>query len=966
MKIKLSQIIALLLASGILMSCTADKQAGTTTSSKKDEQPMGAITPGDADKHLVENEGVYTLYSPDGTLAISVDTKGEEYLTYNVTSYKNGSETEWVKSSQMGVSAENIKYFYAAQVESAKAEHIKNSFALNGNQRTVEGNCMQATLTLKGRSNGGSCTLELRAYDNGVAFRYNLPNVGKSVSNLKELTTYSLRTDLKECWYGAENQDYESVISSHSPVKKSDERITAPLTAVLKNNKGYISIMEGALTDSYPGVNLKAEGKATYSTTFYTTPKAGGKMTSAWRLINIADDLNGLVNNYNVYTVNEEPGELYSDTGWIQPGRSAWSWCMTHGAPTPEQMKQYTLNAAMLGYEYNIIDDGWPAWKNYKSELTQLGELGNELNVKQLLWGAITVGSDGYNKMPTKTQVNAYMKLLEDTGMKGAKVDFWWSEANTDTTALQIYILEEAAKREFVIDFHGCNKNSGLDVSYPNELSREGVRGLENIGAANTTNYGTYASWLNAQLYTRFLCGHADWTPATYNVMEIASLICIDSPLMVVASDPADILKSPALEFIKSIPTVWDRTVVLSDSEIGKYSVYAKENKGTWFVGGIASANISSAKVKLSEFLPDDGAYNAEIWIDKNGKMEVQNITVSSKDTIDIGKLSSGQGYAIRLSKLSLDKFGGMIGNVNVTAPSTATVKYTTDGSSPESSPSAKTVDGAIKLTESCILRVAIVSGDGKGHELSYRFNEIDPVHTFDYKLSYEDFLTTLSMTAQEGTKIHYTLDGTAPTESSPLYEKEIHFEESCTVKYLVLSQNARKDGSIDIRVRKPLTAPLTQIPLTNAKPISARTDWGNIHYDSSMAVDNGMSARKITLGGTDLNSGTSFDKGISANANASFVYEIPEGAKAFAALCGIDDCVYNNKTDGVKASARLIISFDGVTAYTSDIFRLGQYVTVNVQIPEGAKQMTITFSDAGDGITCDNVSLAAPGWVTE
>lgn len=971
---KRAQLIALLLAGGMLAGCstagTSDTSPAsstvtvtpsqTTASSDPDKQPVGAITPGEAKDHLVQEGGVYTLYSPDGTLAIEIDTA--EQMTYSVYRVRDGETTEWVRQSTLGVEAGRTTYYKDATVTSATATEVKVSYPLYGNQRTADGHCMEAVLSLT--RDDYSYSLEVRAYDNGVAFRYVLPGL-TSVTALSELTTYALRTDLDKCWYGVNNQDYEAVISSYSPTRSSDDIITAPLTAVVKKNGGYISIMEGALNESYPGVNLKAEGKSTYSTCFYTTPTlSAGDLTSGWRLINIADTLNDLVNNYNVYTVNEAADEtLFADTSWIEAGRSAWSWCTTHGAPTYELMMEYTVMAALLGYEYNIIDDGWPSWSNYKIKLTDLGIMGEELNVKQLLWGAITAGSSGYNKTPDERSVDTYLKLLSDTHMYGAKVDFWWSDANTNTTSLQQYILEQAARKQFVIDFHGCNKNTGFNVTYPNELSREGVRGLENIGSSNTTDYSTYATWLNAQLYTRFLCGHADWTPGTYNAMEIASLICIDSPLMVVASDPADILSSPAVEFIKSIPTVWDQTVVLSDSKIGEYSVYAKENNGTWFVGGIASASVNSAKVDLAEFLPD-GSYTAEIWVDGASGMEKTVVTVTNGEVINIGKLTSGKGFAIRLSKLSLSQYGGAVGTIAVTAPAGATVKYTVDGSDPMTSSTAVVAGETITVTESCRLQIAITDGDGKGTLLSYRFNEIDPVYTFQSSLEYADGKTSVHLSVADGAVIYYTLDGSTPTTASPLAGETVEITEACTLRYLIVSDTETKEGSLDVKVTKTLSAPAYDLALTDAAPTSSSIGWGSAHYDTSMSTDNGMSARKISLGGTNIDNGTKFDRGISSNAISTYTYAVPEGYTRFVGVVGIDDCVYNNAAACAEAKSTLSIAFNGTVVYVSEAFRMGEYVYFDVAIPTGATTMTITFGDGGNGVTCDNVSLAAPGWV--
>ena len=972
---KKSQLIALLLAGGMLAGCSTSggtdttpasttvtvTPSDTTTPTTPDKKPVGAIPPGEAKDHLVQNGSTYTLYSPDGTLAIEINTA--EQMSYSVYRVRDGETTEWVRQSTLGVEAGRKTYYKDATVASTAVNEVEVSYPLYGNQRTANGHCMEAKLSLT--QDDYSYSLEVRAYDNGVAFRYVLPEL-KSVTALSELTTYALRTDIEKSWYGVNNQDYESEITAHSPTRASNEIITAPLTAELKGDRGYIAIMEGALNSSYPGVNLKADGKSVYSTCFYTNPSVqAGDLTSGWRLINIADTLNDLVNNYNIYTVNEAPDStLFADTSWIEAGRSAWSWNMTHSAPTYEMMKEYTLNAALLGYEYNIIDDGWPAWTEYKERLTDLGTMGEELNVKQLLWSAITMGTSGYNKTPDKASIDKYFQLLSDTHMYGAKVDFWWSEANTKTTNFQQYILEEAAKRQMVIDFHGCNKNSGFNVTYPNELSREGVRGLENIGNSNTTNYNTYATWLNAQLYTRFLCGHADWTPGTYNTMEIASLICIDSPLMVVASDPKDILESPAVEFIKSIPTAWDKTVVLSDSRIGRYSVYAKESNGTWFVGGIASTSVKGAKVDLAEFLPD-GTYTAEVWVDGSKGMEKTVVTVSNGEVINIGNLTSGKGFAIRLSQLSLSQYGGALGTVTVTAPEGATVKYTTDGSDPMTSTTAIVCDGTITLTESCRLQVAITDGAGKGTLLSYQFNKIALKQIFTPRIEYLDGQTKVTLDpGDDSVKVYYTTDGSAPTTSSTEGKIAV-LDKACTLRYLVVAADEYFEGTLWVKIRTALKIPQSDLALTDAQPTTApQIGWGSAHYDESMAPDNGMSARKISLGGTDQSNGTKFDRGISSNAVSTYTYAVPAGYSRFVGVVGIDDCVYNNAAACGEAASTLVLSFDGTVVYTSTVFRMGEYVYFDVAIPEGATTLTITFAEGGNGVTCDNVSLAAPGWV--
>ena len=744
MKSRFLKAISLALTASLFVSCTPAGSNGDVSS----EEPEPIVN---AEEHLAEISGGYRIISPDKSLVMDLGTG--DVLCYSVSTVSENGTTQWIKPSNMGVTVGNFVYGNGAAVKSSSVEYIKENRTLMGNQDMVKVRCIESVFVFE--NDGKEFKLEVRLYNDGVAFRYLLPEAG-TATTLSEQTTYDLRDDVSECWYSVYtgalgSRDYETAPESHDPNEKQTRPVYAPMTAIVGDNQGYISIMEGDINSSYPGTTLSANGDGVFGTSFMATPQfpKDVELVTPWRLINIANDLNGIVNNYNIYSLSALPDEtVYADTSWIEGGRSTWSWVcegflkdnpykpgeiMWAGAPTEELMMQYIDIAAKLGFEYNIVDDGWPAWgSDWKEALKRIGIKGEENNVKQILWGAVTSGTTGYNKLQNEADVNEYIELLKYTHMYGGKIDFWWDESDTKTTNLQQYMLFEFAKAKMLVDFHGCNKNSGFNITYPNEINREGIHGGEYYQMPETktdyTKRKEYASLINGQLYTRFLCGHADWTPGTYNGMELASMVVIDSPLMVIASKPSDILNSPAVEFIKSMPTTWDKTRVLSDSRIGKYSVYAKEKDGVWFVGGLSSdeSNTIDAKVNLSEFLPE-GTYAVEVWYDEGATMKSKTLTVTNKDVIDIGSIGAGDGFAMRLSQMTLSQYGGEIkGDIIVTAPEGATVKFTVDGTDPMTSDTAKKVEnGKITLTSSCRMRVAITDGTGKGTAFSYQFNKL-------------------------------------------------------------------------------------------------------------------------------------------------------------------------------------------------------------------------------------------------
>jgi len=417
------------------------------------------------------------------------------------------------------------------------------------------------------------------------------------------------------------------------------------------------------------------------------------------------------------------------DFSWVTPGRAAWSWITgrTTDRVTPELMKTYTDYAAKLGLEYNIIDEGWVNWSSRDATLKKLVAQGDKYNVGQILWTGMKAG-EGYNTpVDSLGEIQSYLAYISSLGMAGAKVDFFVTEENLDM-GVNIYkdILAYAAKLKLVINFHGCNKPTGVDATYPNELNREAILGLESMPVDYTS---TQSQMFTTQPFTRNLAGHADFTPAAESAFHMAQLVLTDAPMQAIGSDPAVLLKSKALNMFKSVPTVWQQTVVLPSSKIGERAVYARKGSdASWYVGGINyDSDETELTVELADFL-GDGTYRLELWTDGKRGMECETKTVTAKDsiTVDFGEKS---GFIMRLDRVTLSQYGGEIKKespVTVTLADPATVvRYTLDGSEPtDKSPAVKSGE-ALPIDDTCILTLKIMNGADKGLTRQYRFNKM-------------------------------------------------------------------------------------------------------------------------------------------------------------------------------------------------------------------------------------------------
>jgi alpha-glucosidase len=214
-------------------------------------------------------------------------------------------------------------------------------------------------------------------------------------------------------------------------------------------------------------------------------------------------------------------------------------------------------------------------------------------------------------------------------------------------------LLAMAAKHQCVIDFHGANKPTGRLRTWPNDMLREAVRGMESSRFQERARHETILP------FTRYLAGPCDYTTMVFNqrradsswAHQIASLATFHSPMLTIAAHPQSVLDNPAVAVIKSIPPVWDETIVLPDSRIGELSVFARRKDSMWMLAVMAAGPARSIKVPLS-FL-GGGEYKAALVRDdmaNDAAVSVTNTTARSADTLTI-ELRSGGGFVGRFSK---------------------------------------------------------------------------------------------------------------------------------------------------------------------------------------------------------------------------------------------------------------------------------------------------------------------------
>jgi alpha-glucosidase len=488
-------------------------------------------------------------------------------------------------------------------------------YATRGWHTEAHNHSTDCTLPLFHSQLGLTYYVEFNVFDDGFAFLYIVPDDNDQITVNGESSSWKLPAG-SQVWLAERNNDWKlksyagwwiKTAVENLPTLSSQGPVQAPPLVVELPGGGYAALTEAFLSN-YSGMRLRAIGDRTIQADF-TEGEAGfavnGPFSTPWRVTLVSEDLNGLVNSDILTNLNPPPPkDFYPDLDFIRPGRSVWRW-WSSGTGTFEQEREYVDHAVALGFEYTLVDDGWEDWPEKWEKLRELCAYARERGIGVFVWKdykGIKGPAEGYRQM------REFLDGVQAAGSVGVKIDFMNAESK-DRIDFQMAALRETAQRRLMLLFHGCQKPSGESRTYPHEVTREAIRGLE----LNKMSEGPIYPGHNAALpFTRFLCGHGDYTPLGYSnpgpttyAHQLATVIVFTSPLQVIANDPAFILNEPsvrpALDVLKSIPSVWDETRVLAHSAIGEVAAFARRSGDDWFLGILNSEKpVTIGRIDLS------------------------------------------------------------------------------------------------------------------------------------------------------------------------------------------------------------------------------------------------------------------------------------------------------------------------------------------------------------------------------
>lgn len=600
--------------------------------------------------------------SPDGKVKFTIGPNAER-LVFTVAL----GETTVLDPSTIVMNVDGYDLSAGVVFDKVERYQIDETYPWHGVHSQAVNHCNGVRIALQHDLSFINYVLEVRVFNDGVAFRHVIPGDEDASRVPDEYTTFIIPAG-STVWSHDLGGHYEAAY------KKQDiagippgQWAGPPVTFQLPDGGGYGSITEANLAN-YSGMALEADGCRGLVTGLghrqplnypyelrYGREQAkrlgrpasvSGTITTPWRVVMVAADLNTLVNCDIVHNLCAAPDPKYFPDGiktdWVKPGRAVWRY-VDGGDRSFEGLNGFSRMAGQLGYEYHILEGLWRRWS--EEQIREIVEFSAERGVRLLLW----VHS---NRLRTPEEREEFFSRLHDLGVAGAKIDFFDHEAK-ETVDLYEELLKAAAKYQIVVDFHGANKPTGRQRTWPNELVREAVRGMESSSLKERARHETILP------FTRYLAGPADYTTMHFGqrrgdttwTHQIASLAIFDSPMLTLAAHPQSVLDNPAVNVIKTIPAVWDQTIVLPGSAIGEMAIFARRTSEVWYLAIMCGPEARTIRMPLS-FL-SDGRYNASLVRDNkenDAAVVLEERTVRGDDTL-IVEMINGGGFVGRFTK---------------------------------------------------------------------------------------------------------------------------------------------------------------------------------------------------------------------------------------------------------------------------------------------------------------------------
>lgn len=509
-----------------------------------------------------------------------------------------------------------------------------------------------------------------RAYNDGLAFRYVVPETEKqSVEIKQELTQYNFAGDYTSWFY---NGEYHNL----GPDKLTEvDGNRLPVMTIQAGENQYMAVHEANLTEGEPLTLTSRKGETLFEVSSKPSVLKAGS-ASAWRVLLYGKEPGTLVDSHLIELLNPDPEEDFS---WVKPGMAVWDWRI-NGAVTDDGF-HYTMSypswirmvdfAAEQGFKYLVLDANWYGPEFASDSNPTTGEKAKD--VQRLLAYAkekgvgiwLYLNDVGGRKYP----IEQTLKQYGEWGAAGVKYGFM-NGTPEEKNHWTRKITQLCADNKLLVDFHdGPVHPYGQMRTWPNAVTREFCHAQ--LDAHRVFEPKTFVT----TVFVNMLAGPIDMNNGMFDlrqgpttrvdentpvpstiVSEAARTLITFSGVTIVPDIPEMYRKYPELlDFLSSEKMPWRESKTLL-GRIGEYIVMMRETEEAYLIAAVTNEEERTLSIPLS-FLPE-GSYRARLMLDGDDahyltnreSYQVKELQVKSNDNISV-KLAAGGGACLKISK---------------------------------------------------------------------------------------------------------------------------------------------------------------------------------------------------------------------------------------------------------------------------------------------------------------------------
>ena len=617
------------------------------------------------------------LTSPDKKIILEVNKAENNGLTYTI----KYNDSIVLKPSVLGLILEDTDFTTNLSISSvSEITQVEDKYEMpHGKRKSCIYSGNEQTFHIENKD-GKKMDIIFRVSDEGVAFRYFLPNTNGDLRKVTQENTTFQFDESTRAWlqpmakaqtgWANTNPSYEEQYQMDIPANTPSPTEAGWIyPALFKQNETWLLITEAGMDGNYCATRLSPTSpNYQYTVTFpqepevYTDgalkPQSKKDFYSPWRIIAIGDLAN--IVNSSLGTDFAAPS-TETNNSFVKPGQASWSWGMLKdGSILYDIQKEFIDLAADMNYEYCLVDVNWDTRIGYE-KIKELVDYAAPKNVGVLLWYNSSGDWNETNYTPKskllthESRIEEFRKISE-LGIKGVKIDFF---AGDGKSIIQYYIdiLNDALETNLLVNFHGCTLPRGLHRTYPNLMTMESIKGFEFITFGQETA-DLAASHCAMLPFTRNAFDPMDFTPMcfteipgierkTSNAFELALPVLFLSGIQHLVETPKGMETVPEYvkEFISNLPNQWDDTQYI-DGFPGKYVVIARKAGNNWYIAGInGEEKEKEINLDLSAFgkvgiLITDG--------DDNRSFKNTEINLTDDQTLPI-TLNGNGGFIIKI-----------------------------------------------------------------------------------------------------------------------------------------------------------------------------------------------------------------------------------------------------------------------------------------------------------------------------